>query len=236
MELGTILGVWAHPDDETYLSAGLMAAAVDAGSRVVDVTATRGEGGSMDEEQWPPGVDGRRSGTGADPEPRRDRRHGASLARPSRHRHGHARCPKPAGAGARDHGAGAARHGAHVRARRDDRPSAHMSVSRWADGRVRRCRAVGRTPALRHDDPRLRGGVPRDLRTARHLPTGNAAGHATRAALDRPVPRGEAALDRKFRAISEHESQIGYIVDAVGADVFRREMANEWFRLAAEQA
>ena len=46
----------------------------------------------------------------------------------------------------------------------------------------------------------------------------------------------EAALDRKFRAISEHESQIGYIVDAVGADVFRREMANEWFRLAAEQA
>ena len=54
VELGTILGVWAHPDDETYLSAGLMAAAVDAGSRVVCITATRGEGGSMDEEQWPP--------------------------------------------------------------------------------------------------------------------------------------------------------------------------------------
>ena len=27
-ELGTILGVWAHPDDETYLSAGIMARAV----------------------------------------------------------------------------------------------------------------------------------------------------------------------------------------------------------------
>src|SRR3972149_9218835 len=53
-ELGTILGVWAHPDDETYLSAGLMAAAAGAGSRVSDVTATRGEGGSMDEERWPP--------------------------------------------------------------------------------------------------------------------------------------------------------------------------------------
>jgi LmbE family N-acetylglucosaminyl deacetylase len=26
-ELGTILGVWAHPDDEAYLSAGLMATA-----------------------------------------------------------------------------------------------------------------------------------------------------------------------------------------------------------------
>jgi LmbE family N-acetylglucosaminyl deacetylase len=53
-DLGTILGVWAHPDDDIYLSAGLMAAAVEAGQRVVDVTATRGEGGSMDEERWPP--------------------------------------------------------------------------------------------------------------------------------------------------------------------------------------
>jgi LmbE family N-acetylglucosaminyl deacetylase len=53
-DLGTILGVWAHPDDDIYLSAGVMAAAVAAGQRVVDVTATRGEGGSMDEERWPP--------------------------------------------------------------------------------------------------------------------------------------------------------------------------------------
>ncbi|HEX6331023.1 MAG TPA: PIG-L family deacetylase [Actinomycetota bacterium] len=54
-ELGaTILGVWAHPDDEAYLSAGLMARAVRNGSRVVCVTATRGEGGSLDEEKWPP--------------------------------------------------------------------------------------------------------------------------------------------------------------------------------------
>jgi LmbE family N-acetylglucosaminyl deacetylase len=53
-DLGTILGVWAHPDDDIYLSAGLMAAAVAGSQRVVDVTATRGEGGSMDEERWPP--------------------------------------------------------------------------------------------------------------------------------------------------------------------------------------
>ena len=52
-ELGTILGVWAHPDDEAYLAAGLMARAVQNGSRVVCDTATRGEGGSMDEETWP---------------------------------------------------------------------------------------------------------------------------------------------------------------------------------------
>jgi len=52
--LGTILGVWAHPDDETYLSAGVMAAAVASGSRVVCVTATRGEEGSPDHDRWPP--------------------------------------------------------------------------------------------------------------------------------------------------------------------------------------
>lgn len=53
-DLGTVLGVWAHPDDDIYLSAGLMHVASAAGERVVDVTATRGEGGSMDHGRWPP--------------------------------------------------------------------------------------------------------------------------------------------------------------------------------------
>lgn len=53
-ELGTILGVWAHPDDEAYLSGGLMALARDNGSRVVCVTATRGELGTPDPVAWPP--------------------------------------------------------------------------------------------------------------------------------------------------------------------------------------
>ena len=52
-ELGTILGVWAHPDDETYLAAGLLARAAAEGDRVVVVTATKGEGGSWDEKRWP---------------------------------------------------------------------------------------------------------------------------------------------------------------------------------------
>jgi LmbE family N-acetylglucosaminyl deacetylase len=51
---GTILGVWAHPDDEVYLSAGVMAAAAAAGNRVVVVTATRGERGTDDPVRWPP--------------------------------------------------------------------------------------------------------------------------------------------------------------------------------------
>ena len=43
-----LLGVWAHPDDEAYLSAGLMARMTDAGRPVTVVTATRGEKGTGD--------------------------------------------------------------------------------------------------------------------------------------------------------------------------------------------
>ena len=35
--------MWAHPDDEAYLSGGLLALARDGGQRAVCVTATRGE-------------------------------------------------------------------------------------------------------------------------------------------------------------------------------------------------
>jgi LmbE family N-acetylglucosaminyl deacetylase len=38
-----LLGVWAHPDDEAYLSAGLMGRVSHAGGRVACLTATRGE-------------------------------------------------------------------------------------------------------------------------------------------------------------------------------------------------
>ena len=52
--LGTILSVWAHPDDETYLSAGIMAAARDRGQRVVCASASSGELGTSDPDSWPP--------------------------------------------------------------------------------------------------------------------------------------------------------------------------------------
>jgi LmbE family N-acetylglucosaminyl deacetylase len=54
-ELGTILSIWAHPDDEVYLCGGVMAMATAAQSRVVCVTATRGELGVTDATKWPPG-------------------------------------------------------------------------------------------------------------------------------------------------------------------------------------
>ena len=52
--LGTIVSVWAHPDDETYLAGGIMAAAVANGQRVVCVCATAGEHGTDDPAAWPP--------------------------------------------------------------------------------------------------------------------------------------------------------------------------------------
>lgn len=53
-ELGTVLGIWAHPDDEAYLMAGTALVAAAAGSTVACVTATAGGAGeSADEDRWP---------------------------------------------------------------------------------------------------------------------------------------------------------------------------------------
>ncbi len=49
-----MLGVWAHPDDEAYLSAGLMTERRHRGERVVVLTATAGEHGTAHPERWPP--------------------------------------------------------------------------------------------------------------------------------------------------------------------------------------
>jgi LmbE family N-acetylglucosaminyl deacetylase len=45
-----LVGVWAHPDDEAYLSAGLMARVIDAGGSVTVITVTDGEHGTGDPE------------------------------------------------------------------------------------------------------------------------------------------------------------------------------------------
>lgn len=53
-QLGSIMGVWAHPDDETFTMAGIMAQAIANGQAVVCLTATKGEAGSHDVKRWPP--------------------------------------------------------------------------------------------------------------------------------------------------------------------------------------
>jgi LmbE family N-acetylglucosaminyl deacetylase len=51
----TILGIWAHPDDEVFTSGGFMADAVRRGDRVVCLHATRGEAGLYFRQVWPAG-------------------------------------------------------------------------------------------------------------------------------------------------------------------------------------
>ncbi len=47
-KLGTILGVWAHPDDESFCAGGLIAQATKNGQKVICLTATKGEAGVQD--------------------------------------------------------------------------------------------------------------------------------------------------------------------------------------------
>lgn len=53
LRLGTILCVFAHPDDETFTMGGIMALAATNGQKVICITATKGEGGVQDEARWP---------------------------------------------------------------------------------------------------------------------------------------------------------------------------------------
>ena len=48
-----LLGIWAHPDDEAYLSAGLMARTIAEGGHVTVVAITNGEAGFPDDDPRP---------------------------------------------------------------------------------------------------------------------------------------------------------------------------------------
>lgn len=52
-KLGKILGIWAHPDDESFMIGGILAQAIRNGQTVGCITATKGESGVQDELRWP---------------------------------------------------------------------------------------------------------------------------------------------------------------------------------------
>jgi len=53
-QLGTILGIWAHPDDESFSMGGVLAAAARNNQRAACITATHGDAGkTADETKWP---------------------------------------------------------------------------------------------------------------------------------------------------------------------------------------
>jgi LmbE family N-acetylglucosaminyl deacetylase len=226
-DLGTVLGVWAHPDDETFLTAGLMALARAAGHRVVCATATRGEHGTADPDRWPPARLGRL----------REYELAAALAALDVHEHtwlglvdgGCAAVPPALGARA-------------VRGVLDNvRPDTvvtfgpdgftghddHRAVSGWVDAAL-----AGHGRAVRLLHPTVtsaftaRFGVLNDRFAVfgPGLPTTR-----TEDELTLQLRLAEDVLDRKVAALRAQASQIGPLHDAVGEDTFRSWWGTESF-------
>ena len=236
MDLGTVLGIWAHPDDDIYLSAGLMAMNVSLGNRVVDVTATRGEGGSMDEERWPP-------------ESMADVR-SAELMRSlevlgvSEHRFLDG--PVDIDMDTPLDESGAAQVTEIMAEVQPDTvltfgPDGmtghvgHMSVSRWATDAFQ---AVAKPGARLHYATMTPAYVEEFAEIFEPL-------NIFRPGTPPVTPPDQLSIDlalqsdlleRKWSSIMQHISQVQYIFDAVGEDTFKAEMSHEWFRLAAVKA
>lgn len=239
---GTLLGVWAHPDDEAYLSAGLMAAAVRAGERVAVATATRGEHGTDDPVRLPPHRLARL----------RERELAASLAALGVTEH-HWLDADPAGArGSRlrdggladlDDETGADLVGRVLAAVRPDTivtfgpdgltgHADHRAVSRWVTRAWQRAGGPGRLwyAALTGEfladwgetcaavDLWMDGGPPRPARAAdlAHV----------------EVCTGDL-LDRKYAALVAHRSQTRPLIARVGPRAYRRWWSVESFVAAA---
>ena len=221
-DLGTVLGIWAHPDDEAFLSGGLMAAA-----------ATRATGGLRDRDprrarhQRPRSVASGPPGRG----PRtRVRASLAALGVNEHHLLGIADGPcaaQPQEAIVRrlaviDSSAG---HDRHVRPGRDHRPRGPPDRLAVGDRRPRAAApepdcCTRRPPRSSCDVGTLARGV--DVFLADGLP------------LRRPRPTGPRcadphALDRKMVALRAQATQTTALFAALGEDRVRRWWSTETF-------
>jgi LmbE family N-acetylglucosaminyl deacetylase len=234
-DLGTLLGVWAHPDDETYLMAGLMAQAVRDGRRVVCVTATRGEGGSTDEERWPP----------SDMASVREAELSRCLEILGVTEHHWLDLPDI------DMDTALPPEGyAKVRDIVEDlQPAtvltfgpdgmtghaAHRSVSDWATRALVEVGAPGATVHYATNTPEwVAEFVPLYNRFDVFRPGTPPVTPRDQLSIDFALPAD--MLELKLRAIQAHLSQVGAMVEAFGEDIFRRAMKAEYYRLGAEVA
>lgn len=232
--LGTILGVWAHPDDETYSMAGLMARGVRAGSRVTCVTATRGELGSWDEDRWPSAELGKV----------REAELLSSLAILGVTEHRFLDYLDGACA-AVDPEEGIARVGEIIASVEPDSVltfgpdgmtghADHKAVCSWTTEAFRRRAKRGARLYYATQTPEWAAEfVPVLNRFDVFAPGTPVVTPAAELAIDFELPQD--LLDLKLRAISEHVSQVEGMLGAFGPDFFRRSMRAEFFRLAEEQ-
>ncbi|MGH8868441.1 MAG: PIG-L deacetylase family protein [Actinomycetes bacterium] len=230
--LGTVLGVWAHPDDETYLSGALMARAAGAGSRVVCVTATRGEQGSPDETRWPPGP------ALAEVRTREMERALAELGAIEHHWLDY----PDGGCADVDQGEAVGRVRAVVEEVRPDTVltfgpdgmtghADHRAVSRWASDAVAQ---AGLGSARVHHATNPPAWLSRFRTALDALGVYMGAEPPCTAPEDLSVyllAEG-ALLDRKERAIRRQQSQVQPLVDALGPSLFRAMLVQEAYREA----
>ena len=225
MTAATLLGVWAHPDDEAYLSAGLMARARRRGDRVVVVTATAGEHGTDDADRWPP----RRLAA------RRRRELRAALAAVDVTEHHVLGYPDGA---CRDHDGSARVAKVIARIRPDTivtfgpdgmtgHPD-HRAVSDWTtsawhtSGRRARLWYATLTPAFHERWSDLNDHVGMWSYT-------DAPPCTEPHALARFLELDDAALDGKLAALRAHATQTGPLIDLVGEGTFRAWWSTEAF-------
>jgi LmbE family N-acetylglucosaminyl deacetylase len=225
----TLLGVWAHPDDEAYLSAGLMARVAETGGAVVCLHATDGEQGTDDPAAWPP--------ERLAPVRRAELR--ASLAALGVTDLRRMALPD-GGLDAADQDAGVAVVTTVMRAVKPDvvvtfGPDGmtghgdHRTVSWWAteawrrtDGRAELLYATTTDAFV---DRNLDLYQQHDLVFTPDLPLRTPP---EQVALD--VALSERELDRKLVALHAHASQTRPLVELLGPDRYRRWVDHEWFR------
>lgn len=225
-----LLGIWAHPDDEAYLSAGLMARVIAAGGNVTLVTATRGEKGTDDPARFD------------HPEfaAFRERELEASLAelgvsdlRMLDLRDGEC-----------DLADDDAATGDLVRVMREVHPDAvvtfgpdgitnhpdHRAVSRWTTEAWRRVRSGELLYAtMTHDYIAQHRKMHDELGIfAEFGPAGPASVQRSRVALECALTDFELA--RKRNALAAHASQTAGLAELMGEDTYRNWWRNERFR------
>jgi LmbE family N-acetylglucosaminyl deacetylase len=228
-----LMGIWAHPGDEAYLSAGLMGRVADAGGRVTVLTATRGEKGTADPADYDQ----------AHFAARRERELRASLRQLGVHdvrllgyREGE--CDLVNDEFAIDSIAEAIVTVAPdlvvtfgpdgLTGHRD-----HRVVSAWV---TEACRRVRDAELLYATIPaELATDVAQDDRiTPCAPPAGSPAGLPAHQ-MTLVCELSEVELDRKGRAPARHASQTREVADVMGEDTFRRSWRTEWFRRPSEQ-
>ena len=228
-----LMGIWAHPDDEAFLSAGLMGRVVDAGRSVTVLTATRGEKGTADPADYDQ----------AHFAARRERELRASLreldvddVRLLGYPDGE--CDLVDDASAIDSIADAMTTIAPdlvvtfgpdgITGHRD-----HRVVSAWVTEAWRR---VSNAELLYATIPtELVTDIEQDDRTSLCAPPTGSPASVPAEQMALVCELSEVELDRKRRALARHTSQTGDVAAMMGEDSFRRSWRTEWSRRPTDE-